>query len=92
MAKATAAKRAKKPKPITKKQLEGKPASEQKAKPEKLGIMLVMDDGPVTCLVPIPRGDLPRGCERFTLPHHWDTVTYVLDRVVDGVHHYRWEP
>lgn len=53
--------------------------------------MVVMEDGPQRCLVPIPRADLAKGTPSFRLPTMLGSVTYRLARVADGVHYYQQE-
>ena len=84
MAKATAAKRAKKP---TK--LRSTTAPKVAKKPR--GIRIQLDDGPMAWPVPFDRGDLERDCEEVELQFHWDTLVYRLVSVDDaGVHHYTY--
>lgn len=58
-----------------------------------VAIMVVMEDGPVQCLVPIPRADLSSGAECFTVHYAtWRSATYRLAWVDQNrVHHYRWD-
>lgn len=85
-----------KPKPVTNKQIQQfrgeTPAEKVKREKGPSSVMAVHLDGPLRCLVPIPRSDLQRGQETWTHPHRWGTVTYVLDRIEDKIHYYRWEP
>ena len=53
-------------------------------------IMLILEDGPLRCLVPIPRNDIEPGTEVITLPYKFTTARYALDCVTGGVHHYSW--
>lgn len=90
-------KRAKKPTKVTDKQIRtfrGEQASER----NKLGITVTMLDGPLRCLVPIPRNDLHQGQKEWTYPVRLGSATYRLVEVQrnalfeGGVHVYRWAP
>lgn len=82
MAKATAAKRAKKP---TKLRSTTAPRAAKKPR----GIMIQLDDGPMQWPVPFVRGDLELGCEEVELAFHLDVLVYRLSSVDEaGVHHY----
>lgn len=93
MARGKPAKRAKKPPKISAKQiarLRGEEAAQ--VEPSHRGpsnVHAVMLDGPLRCLTPIPRSDLPPGCPSWTAPYGFGTVTYILDRREGDTHFYK---
>lgn len=64
--------------------------TERPRKPAPSKVMVVMLDGPLRCLTPIPRSDLQPGTKSWTYPYGYDVVTYELVTIEDGVHQYRW--
>lgn len=90
MAKATAAKRAKKPQAVTKKQLaalRGEQAEAEEPK-RRYGIQVTLSGPSMNCPVPVPRNDLYVGQPSFQQPYRWGSITFRLARIEGGVHHY----
>jgi hypothetical protein len=91
VAKATAAKRAKKPKPVTKKQLaalRGEQA-EEKTPRRRYGILTVLQGEHMNCPVPVERSDLYVGQKSFEQPHRWGTLTFRLVSREGKLHTYQ---
>jgi len=83
---------AKKPSKVTNRQIARFRGEDQTPESKRqFGITLVVLDGPLRGLVPFPRSDLYRGQERWEYPVLFGSATYVLDRIEDDVHYYRWE-
>lgn len=64
--------------------------TERPKKAAPSNVMVVMLDGPLRCLTPIPRSDLQPNTKSWDYPYRFDRVTYELVAVEDGVHQYRW--
>lgn len=90
MAKATAAKRAKKPQKVTAKQLaaaRGETVEKAEA-PKRKGIMTVLVGEHMSCPTPVPREDLYEGQPEFQQPYGWGSITFRLVRRDGAVHYY----
>lgn len=96
MAKATAAKRAKKPRPPTKAQLALVRDEAIEDKPKHVyGIDTVLVGEHMNCPVPVHRNDLYVGQESFEQPFMWGRLTFELVERTGKLHTYqevRYEP